>query len=59
MNSVSGLYQCQCPGCDIILEFCKVLRETELKILAVLFIIVVCISTIISIKNSIENGLVI
>ena len=43
MNSVSGLYQCQCPGCDIILEFCKVLRETELKILAVLFIIVLCI----------------
>lgn len=59
MNSVSGLYQCQYPGCDIILEFCKVLRETELKILSVLFIIVVCVSTIISIKNSMENDLVI
>ena len=46
MNSVSGLYQCRYPGCDIILQFCKVLRETELKILSVLFVIIVCVSTI-------------
>lgn len=51
LNKIGGLYQRQCPGCDLMLKFCKMLEETAKKDaqpLSVVFHTIACDFTITS-----------